>query len=75
MSLTKNELEQKVVNLEKRFEEVMGAIRKLAQQQTSNLGLLSRHETEIAALRMELKRVESKMQEKTIHENKIERYE
>jgi len=70
----KADLEERIVDVEKQLQEAMGAIRKLAQQQNSNIELLSKHESEIASLKTELSRQELK-KKPTIHDNSITRYE
>jgi hypothetical protein len=71
-------LEEKIDSLEKRLEEAMGAIRKLSQQQISNIELLSRHEETISTLKVELQKAQQWAKGSTgnkLHENNITRYE
>lgn len=68
-------LERQVESLTKSLSEAEGAVRRLAQQQESNITLLSRLNEDLGTLRAELMKAQNALSRADLYENSVTRYE
>jgi hypothetical protein len=65
----------RVTGLEKSLSEAQGAVRRLAQQQESNIKLISQLTEDVSVLRAELQKAQNVLSKANLYENSITRYD